>query len=1123
MNQPKISVIIPVYNAEKYLEECLDSVLGQTLKDIEVICVDDGSTDDSLSILETYTGKHNNLVILKQKNTGVAFARNRAIKAAHGEYVCFLDADDYYPSSDTLRLLYNKAKTNGALICGGAFSSFRNDGYINTIWPKNLSGYTFDHEGFIDYKDYQFDFGYHRFLYNRRFLIKNGLFFPPYKRYQDPPFFVKAMVTAKRFYAVTEVVYRYRTGHQVDPMTWSLEKLHDMMRGCLDNLNISRERHLAHLHFLTLQRVENYRERHVMVARVLEGDSEGLNLLCAINNAIDVKLLVQEGISLNGENNYVLKQMMDIINVQSSKEEELESLKSSYLKKYELMKKAHVKVSIVIPSLNSIAFIGHCIRSVVNQTLRDIEVICVDAGSTDGTLDVLENFSKFDPRIRILHSDKKSYGYQMNLGFSSARGEYIGIVESDDYVEPDMFEKLYHAAKADDLDLAKSGFFNHYTNPDGSGRDVPAKIPSNAPKDVFCPLTSSFTESSQFFSMSPSIWTGLYRADFIREKHILFTETPGASYQDTAFTFKVWCCAARARFVDACLLHYRRDNDNSSSNSRGKVYCVVDEYNEEERFLSEEQPQVKERAEGIRCRLKYGAYLWNYRRLGMPEKLEFLKYAAEEFAGDREKGYLVRKYFSTYQWDELGCLIDDYRAFHAVNGFKWKNEDKIAIMRNIAAFHRKHLQDSREKSFRPVYVGKKETPLVSVIIPVYNTAAYVGECLESICRQTIDDIEIICINDGSTDNSLDVLLRYAANDDRIYVYTQDNGGQGAARNRGLSVARGDFIYFMDSDDLLRREALSELVDRMKKDDLDIVYFDADSFGDGANESTIKWYRTYYHRKQTYEGVFTGRDLMDRMVDNNEYRVSPCLQMIRKSFLIWKGLSFPEGIIYEDNAFNFKAMLQAERVGYMPKSFYDRRVRDGSTMTRKVSFDNAYGYFRCYEIMMDFIERHGNWNFSKEAFIVLSSVFHNGRNAYASLPWVERKSIMALSLVEETAMSLYYEDWGVIRWQKELEKRKIVSAGGSFNTTAAVTGTVEDIPYERLQYDFDCMRNSVSFRVGRTITWGPRKVRGAYRCLMQHGMIYTLKRCIEHMGVDMGTGDFKKSKINNQKRTGGGRQ
>ena len=124
---PKISVIIPVYNVEKYLRECLDSVINQTLKDIEIICVNDGSTDSSMAILQEYSSKDARIVIINQENMGVGKARNIAIDRATGQFVCFVDSDDYYPTDDILETLYNKAIENNVKICGGELAKFTNE------------------------------------------------------------------------------------------------------------------------------------------------------------------------------------------------------------------------------------------------------------------------------------------------------------------------------------------------------------------------------------------------------------------------------------------------------------------------------------------------------------------------------------------------------------------------------------------------------------------------------------------------------------------------------------------------------------------------------------------------------------------------------------------------------------------------------------------------------------------------------------------------------------------------------------------------------------------------------------------------------------------------------------
>ena len=134
------------------------------------------------------------------------------------------------------------------------------------------------------------------------------------------------------------------------------------------------------------------------------------------------------------------------------------------------------KVSVIMPSLNVAAYIDEAVESVLRQTLEDIEVICVDAGSTDGTWEKLEGYASSDGRLKLIRSDKKSYGYQMNLGISEAAGDYIGIVETDDYIELDMYERLYDAAIETNADIVKSDFDMFITGDNGQRIYVPYSL-----------------------------------------------------------------------------------------------------------------------------------------------------------------------------------------------------------------------------------------------------------------------------------------------------------------------------------------------------------------------------------------------------------------------------------------------------------------------------------------------------------------------------------------------------------------------------------------------------------------------------------------------------------------------
>lgn len=286
----KVSVIIPIYNKENYIRECISSVSEQSLADIEIICVDDGSTDKSIDVLTQVMQTDKRIKLISQRNQGVGAARNVGIKAAMGEYIAFLDADDLYPSRNILATLYKKADDNKADICGGSFETW-NGTNLNKTFLEELSGFSFSEEGWIDYQTYQFDYGYYRFIYRREFLIENQLFFPYYQRYQDPPFMLRAFDCAKRFYAIPDIVYRYRLPER--HLNWTSEKVINLLCALDDNLQYAAEHNYYKVYALNY-----YRLCHdfcdIIVHAAMHMDLEGriLDQLLSIQSKTNADILL---------------------------------------------------------------------------------------------------------------------------------------------------------------------------------------------------------------------------------------------------------------------------------------------------------------------------------------------------------------------------------------------------------------------------------------------------------------------------------------------------------------------------------------------------------------------------------------------------------------------------------------------------------------------------------------------------------------------------------------------------------------------------------------------------------------------------------------------------------------
>lgn len=229
-------------------------------------------------------------------------------------------------------------------------------------------------------------------------------------------------------------------------------------------------------------------------------------------------------------------------------------------------------------------------------------------------------------------------------------------------------------------------------------------------------------------------------------------------------------------------------------------------------------------------------------------------------------------------------------------------------------------------------------PFISIIVPVYNVEKYLEDCLDSLLNQSYRDFEVICINDGSTDNSGKILERYAKQDKRIVVIAQGNQGQSGARNTGLDKARGEYICFVDSDDMLVPNALQILVNAVFDDDVDIVGYDTAPLLYESEELKIKENKdAYYLVKNVYPGIRAGRQFFVEMMENKEFVDSVWLAMIRKQWLEDKGIRFCKGMVYEDSVFIMQCYFLCERMKHIKEQLYIYRVRRNSTMTETYIF------------------------------------------------------------------------------------------------------------------------------------------------------------------------------------------
>lgn len=319
------------------------------------------------------------------------------------------------------------------------------------------------------------------------------------------------------------------------------------------------------------------------------------------------------------------------------------------------------EISVLIPIYNVESYLEECLDSLRAQTFRDFEAICINDGSTDGSRDIIQKYLDLDSRFKVIDKPNSGYGASMNLGLEQATGTYLAILESDDKFEPNALEFLYQTATQHEAEVVKADFWLYWSKPEEKQEvfGIVDGLPMNQ-------LINPETEQEIFYR-KPSIWSALYKRSFLEENEINFLETPGASYQDAGFNFKVWASASRVVLLKEPILYYRQDNEQSSVNSPSKVFCVCDEYAEMERYLKA-RPEKRKILESVKERMKFDSYLWNYDRLNDELKESFLKVAAEELKNDISSGDLDWSLFEPWSEADLRAMIESPEAFQESRG-----------------------------------------------------------------------------------------------------------------------------------------------------------------------------------------------------------------------------------------------------------------------------------------------------------------------------------------------------------------------------------------------------------------------------------------------------------------------
>ncbi|WP_458400198.1 glycosyltransferase [Mailhella sp.] len=554
---PKVSVIIPVYNTEDYLRECLDSVIEQTLEDIEIICVDDGSTDNSLDILKEYAEKDRRITILAQQNLFAGVARNAGIAVAKGEYLHFLDSDDWL-SADSYQTLYEIIKQQQVDFI--KFKSFSYDNEKKQVVERGFTDMALVPSCYFN-KKLSFANDYAALsiasdapwsgLYLRNFIDKNGIRFDNLRCANDVTFYFKCLSSCSDVYISDKRFVYYRINN-----TKSLIGIRAYNFDC----------QITQI-FNTINAVKNS-AKHVY---------EHVKKHCF--NALFYRYEMYYN-KLNGFDKYkIFNEMNMVIN-----NIDISYLDSKYHPYYTEIKRG-IAVSIVIPVYNAEKYIDMTLMSVRKQSLAAIEIICINDASTDNSLEILKRHAREDSRIRIIDNTVNlgAPGAVKNIGISESKGEYIGFVDADDYVDYSYFETLYNSAKEHDADIASTVNVTFFGNV--SKKSISLDIDK---------ILTSFEEKSILIENYGSNWSKIYRREFIQKNDIRCYERRSIA-EDNLFSMVAMCLANKIVTTSEVSYYYRKHSDSITAVKRtAKEFSILDVYQAVDNILTEKMSHVPE-------------------------------------------------------------------------------------------------------------------------------------------------------------------------------------------------------------------------------------------------------------------------------------------------------------------------------------------------------------------------------------------------------------------------------------------------------------------------------------------------------------------------------------------------
>jgi glycosyltransferase involved in cell wall biosynthesis len=634
-----------------------------------------------------------------------------------------------------------------------------------------------------------------------------------------------------------------------------------------------------------------------------------------------------------------------------------------------------ITFSIIVPAYNVEKYIARCLDSLLAQKYPAAEILVIDDGATDGTVDVVNSYAGKCPAIRLIRQENVGLGATRNVGIREAVGDYLVFVDSDDYIDAGLTADCRAALEKKPYDLLYFNFEWIPSDPGygpSEGRWPPLLVGKSALEGA---------EKDRIFNNDAyRVCTTVCRRQFLLDNDIKNGE--GYFFEDAEFFFKAVLLAGSIKLLrkpyykyyirpdsiienpDEAFVDKRLEGRERSMQAvlailreyKASDFAVASYFNHEHADCSDFYRQVERYAYRYRMRYlasTYGAMAgFSFDDAGAEALDEDLR----EWFGD---GTVEKRDFARIadgilskrvrmSDGEIRARDEEIASLRKVAEESWRKREDLQRQLNAVglagdAFRREgerlsaelaEIQNSRayrlvRKLSRVKGGGGKQAPLISVIVPVYNTEAYLRLCMDSILGQTMQDIEVICVNDGSTDGSPDILREYAARDGRVRVIDQPNGGAGVARNTGLDAAQGRYFSFLDADDFYDPDMLRLAYEECEAKHADYCVYDYDFFEDDPQDR----YTTDWSIKKEClpeQRPFGKDDLGGNLF--NVFTNVPWNKLFSAEFVRRAGLRFQEIANTNDRLFAISALFQAERITVLPQVLAHYRTRSGQSLT-----------------------------------------------------------------------------------------------------------------------------------------------------------------------------------------------